>query len=375
MRSHICSAISTLTIALGSSLLAQEWTAPESGWLYVLVVDAPNGGGRVLLVDPSAGIVKGILPTAYHPDFGLSRDGARLYVLDGPQSSGDLSIIDTRTGRLLEKTPFPDRAVYTDRPSLPGIALSTDGRLLFIQKMITARPGVDQHSLVVIDAGTGTVSTQSISLPPCGIAEVVPLPFGSWSLAVECSRTNSLRLVALGTGGEPLRVKDVGLRWASKIRPDGIKADNAQRMTSFVDLDPVDKSLAIFRAYGGVDELDPDTLLAVPKLADNWQHWVRSGAIVRSPDSALFYVGFGQRTTPGGLMGDIGVFATPDWNQLAAVRTTLPFCNLAISPDGRWLYGANPDARSITVIDTKALTEIKTISDLGDEPSLIIVQP
>jgi hypothetical protein len=68
--------------------------------------------------------------------------------------------------------------------------------------------------------------------------------------------------------------------------------------------------MAILRAYGGVDELNLDTLLAEPKLSENWQRWVRSSAVVSSPDSAVFYVGFGERTAPNGLMNHIAVFAT-----------------------------------------------------------------
>lgn len=192
---------------------------------------------------------------------------------------------------------------------------------------------------------------------------------------MECSRTNSLRLVALDTGGEPLRIKDVGLRWADKVRPDGTKADKAQRMTTFVALDPADRSLGILRAYGGVDELDPDTLLTVPKLGENWQNWVRASAVVRSPESALFYVGLGQRTTPNGLMDRVAIFSTPDWTQVAGFRTTVPFWSLAISRDGQWLYAANSADQSITVIDASRLTEVKKIPDLGNEPALAIVQP
>src|ERR1700722_1130516 len=75
-----------------------EWTAAQSGWVYVLDVgDGPDG--QVLLVDPATGIVRGSISTGYHPNLGICPDGARLFVTDGPQSTGSLSIFDVATGR------------------------------------------------------------------------------------------------------------------------------------------------------------------------------------------------------------------------------------------------------------------------------------
>src|ERR1039457_5208027 len=97
---------------LASTSVAQQWSAPKSGWLYVLDVGSAEKGGNIFLVDPREGEIKGALSTAYHPNFGLSPDGSRLYVIDGPQSSGNLSTFDTQSGKLVSSVAIPDRVVY-----------------------------------------------------------------------------------------------------------------------------------------------------------------------------------------------------------------------------------------------------------------------
>ena len=374
MNGRICRNLPLIATFLSLSAAAQQWTAAQRGWLYILDVEDGNGHGRILLIDPTQSALKGTLVTDYHPDFGICPDGARLYVMGGPQSSGSLSVFDTQSGKLLNRVPLPDRAVYTVRPAQAGIVCSSDGRWLFIQIMKTLSPGMDQHFIAVLDSSTGRLSSQ-ISLPACGIAQFIPWPFGAWDLAVECSFTNSLRFVSLDTAGDLLQTKDVALTWADPNKPDGSPAQKPERITTSIVVDSSHRSVAIFRAGGGLDQLDPDTLVVQTKIKDIWQRWFPRGGVLSA--AGLFYLGFlpyEERTQTEGLLNGIAVFTTANWNEITTSSTALPFWSLAISQNGQVLYTANSKAQSITAIDTSTMQALKTIA-VGGEPSLILVQP
>jgi DNA-binding beta-propeller fold protein YncE len=361
-----------VSCALG---FAQTWTAPQKGWLYVL--DVGGVSGQVLLVDPASGTVKGTIQTNYHPNFGLCPDGSRLYISDGSQSSGFLSIFDVQTGQLLKRVPLDDRALYTVRPSFSGIGCSADGKRLFVQIMRTVSPGVDQYTLSVIDSSTGTL-IDSVALPVRGIAQIVSWPFGGWDTAVECSNTNSVRFISLDADGHVQRTQDVALTWAPKTAPDGSPVNKGQSITTSVVTDQKNRTMALFRAAGGIDQISADTMTVQAMVADSWQHFVLPGSAVLSPSGTDTYVGFkayDQRTEPGGFRNSISVLRSADGVQTTSMDTTLPFASLAISGDGLVLYTANTAARSITVIDAISMQELKTIPDIGKVPALILVQP
>ena len=118
----------------------------------------------VWLVDPREG-VKGGLEAGYAPFFALSPDGARLYVVSGHPaptgtdvSSDELWAIDTASGDLLQQVKFSDRLTYT-LPGPGGIAVSRDGRYVYVAKSRSIRPGVDEDSIQTFDTMRNKVPT------------------------------------------------------------------------------------------------------------------------------------------------------------------------------------------------------------------------
>jgi len=365
--------------ALCSSVFAQQWTPPEPGWLYVLASAGSSGNGGLFVVDPIAGNIMDALTTEYHPDFGLCGNGSKLYLLGGPELSGVLSVIETRTGNVLTKIPVPHRAVYTVRPSTPGIACSSDGQWLFVQQMITVNPGMDEDALRVIDAQNKTLSPHTIPLPPgCGIARLIQWPFGTWDIAAQCSAVNSLRLIRVDRMGDVESIKDVSLNLAEPwtVHRSGFPA-KGQRMTTSVVVDQANRVLVIFRGGGGVDQLDPDTLTLRRRIADDWQRWVPPGGVAISKSGMAFVgsVAYNERTVTDGLMNTISAERTSDWTEVASKQTTIPFSSVVLSLDGQTLYAVNPKAHSVTMFNASTLEEIKTINGLGEQPSLILIQP
>jgi hypothetical protein len=87
-----------------SKIQIENWSKPETGWLYVLDAkrDAGGVGGRVWLIDPESGKVMGSIRTGDNPDFALSPDGSRLYVASITQGdSSELAVIDTAAGAVI----------------------------------------------------------------------------------------------------------------------------------------------------------------------------------------------------------------------------------------------------------------------------------
>ncbi|HKD09368.1 MAG TPA: hypothetical protein VKB79_25915 [Bryobacteraceae bacterium] len=113
------------------------WTKPESGWLYVLDPqserDAP--GSRVWLFDPTTAKVMGSIRAGYEPDYALSADGSKLYVVSGERESGELTVVDTATGTL-RHVPFPGRVLYQphyrELPPYSGVAFDSGRQALAI---------------------------------------------------------------------------------------------------------------------------------------------------------------------------------------------------------------------------------------------------
>jgi hypothetical protein len=367
----------TLAALLSSLGFAQQWTPPQTGWLYVL--DAGGTTGSVFVVDPNSG-TKSTLPAGYHPDFGLCGNGSKLYVVSGAQSSSTLSIYSTKTGSVLAKIALSHRAIYTVLPSMAGLACSSDSKWVVGQQMITVAPELDQHALWVINTQTDQLSSQMIQLPAgCGIARLAPWPFGKWSLSAQCSTTNTLRLIALNSTGQAADITDITLNLAPQwtVHKPGLPAV-VHRMTTSSLANRADGVVDILRGGGGVDQLNPSTLVLQPKVADSWEQWIPSGAAGIS-DSGIAFIGSVpyEEHMPNGraLLNTISRVRASDWTQLSSVQTSTPFSSLVLSANGQYLYTANPTLHSVSIFDAKTLTEVKTIHALGAQPSVIITQP
>jgi hypothetical protein len=363
---------------LAQHCLAQQWKTPKSGWLYVLDIGMAGTGGNIFLVDPSDGSIKGKLATGYHPNFGMCPNGLSLYVTDGSQAAGTLRIIDTQTGEVKTTVSIPDRATYTARPAEPGVGCSADGRWIYVQRMVTLRPGTDEHTILIIDAASGQLLSQSVDLPGCGIASFVPWPFGTWDTAIRCSVANSLWLVSLADAAAQPKVGYVSLTWAPRVTASEKFVADGQRVSIAVLTDSTKNVAFVLRGGGGLDKLDPVTLSISPNIADDWQRWQPPGHVAISALAGLEYAGFvpyAQWTSVSGLTSSISVRRTDDWTEVLNIQTSRPFWTLALSNDGRVLYAVNTVTKSITAYQTSTMSETNVLSGLGSTPVLVMVQP
>ena len=61
--------------------------------------------------------------------------------------------------------------------------------------------------------------------------------------------------------------------------------------------------------------------------------------------------------------------------QLATIKTRIPFLTLAISPDGQYLYAPTLQAQSLLVIDAITYREIPALKDVGSMPARAVAAP
>src|SRR5580693_5096762 len=107
----------------------------------------------------------------------LSPDGSRLYIASGERESGELAVLDTATGTL-RHVPFADRVLYKPwyqgLPPFSGMAMASDGRVLWIPGQHVFSPERIESQLSAFDTRSETFLSASIGLGNCGYGDFVP---------------------------------------------------------------------------------------------------------------------------------------------------------------------------------------------------------
>jgi hypothetical protein len=181
--------------------------------LYIVDSDGNSSTSRERLfaLDPATkGIVK-TYPTGSHPDIALSPDGTRLYVAsesrtpegaEGP-GAGRLDVVDTGTGTTLASIANPHRWIQMGPLYGSEMALSADGRWLYVYKL---RPGPENgvsEFVAIFDTASNKFLPDTISLAKCGASLFVPWPNGR-ALTVVCFAAEDLRTMQLSDQGIPV---------------------------------------------------------------------------------------------------------------------------------------------------------------------------
>jgi len=162
--------------------------------LYVLDTDnsGPNAQEHLLAVDPQRKVVvrryEGI---GLGLDFALSADGKRLYLArsieaaDG-ENLGKLDVIDTATGAILATVDNSQRWVTKGPYRYSAMALSADGRWLYVHKFKPESDHAGTQFLAIFDTTNNRFLPDVISLPQCAVPTLVPWP-NSRALSILCS--------------------------------------------------------------------------------------------------------------------------------------------------------------------------------------------
>jgi DNA-binding beta-propeller fold protein YncE len=362
----------------------ENWVKPEPGWLYVLdpKPNAGEAGGRIWLVNPGTGEVKGGIRTGDNADFALSPDGNTLYVASRTDGdSSELAVIDTAEGVVLERATIDGRAVSDALPPFSTMAVSGDGLTLRILTVAPSSSDVDFFQLAAFDTQSGGFLPGSVRLWNCG-----PGRFINYRTAERfdffCPRTNKVRLISVDANSHELRNLDIKLPWVRRIgAAEAIEAPDTQE-------------IAIVRGDGAVIKLNTATqefveTLAHPDLPDR----VPPAAWPSSPDGSKVYVGYNSdydrpydnrfyldygrapNIRPDNAMAnEFHVLDASTWQKIGTIKTRKPFWSAVAGNDGKMLYAMAPQEHSILVIDTVKMRQIGVLQ-VGGTPALALVAP
>jgi hypothetical protein len=178
------------------------------------IVDSDRGSSdsheRLFTVDAERKQIVKNYPADSHPDIALSPDGARLYVAsesrvpEGPEraGAGRLDVVDTATGATLASVANPHRWVAMGPLYGSEMAFSADGRWLYVHKLAPGPEHTVSESVAIFDTAANRFLPDTIRLPKCGAALLVPWPNGR-ALSVVCFATEDLRTIEFSDQGIP----------------------------------------------------------------------------------------------------------------------------------------------------------------------------
>lgn len=383
-RTQFLGVASTMRHSTASAFaLPRQGEKPQSGWLYVLDSNKNAHESQVLLVDPEQGRVVRTFKAGHVPDMALSPDGTRLYIaytvmIPGQQRKGLLEILDTSTGTVLQTIDNPDRALFTLHTYLSRMMFSLDGRWLYFVKNRQTSEG-DFFHVATFDTVQGRFLPEKAALPGCG-PQLLPSPVGR-RLNVVCTSSNNARFLELNESGDvtssshvSLAQVEVGTDVKKRVGPGFLSSDGSTFKVimgdgSFYKIDANSRNIT---QTGAID--------SEARRANDWLvgGWIGYQAPMSSPDKTKLYLGIAQitdllRGRPA--FDHIVVLGISAFDRIATIKTSRRFHSLAISKDGRQLYGVDPESASLLVIDTTTSREIRTISDIGVTPILAVVAP
>jgi hypothetical protein len=368
-----------------SNIEVENWTKPQSGWLYVLDPKRETGGpgGRIWLVDPETGNVMGRIRTGDKADFALSPDGSRLYVasvIGGDSSNSEMAVLDTVTGAVLKSGNVGGRAVAEGLlPPFSTMAVSGDGQALRILIDSPASPDKDSFLLAAFDTSAGEFLPGTVHLGSCGPGRFITYQAVD-QFEVFCPRTNRIRLIRVDADSREIRNVDVVLPWE---RRDGVGE---------VIAIPDSQDIAIVRGDGGVAMMNVETHDFGKTAADpGLPNRIPPAAWPTSPDGSKVYLGHRNdydHHNDGRFYLDYGrppnirptnatadefrVLDTSTWRKIGTIRTKMPFWSAVIGNDGKMLYAMAPEKHSILVIDTAKMRQIRVLK-IGETPALALV--
>ncbi|MBZ5593760.1 MAG: hypothetical protein LAP39_16090 [Acidobacteriia bacterium] len=326
-------------------LLASAPACLSKDWLFVTTNWNHPGNESVLAIDSDSGQIRTLWHEGAELDAIVSPDAARLYVTYIGDNGYELAVVDTATGAVLEKVATPQliRWIF---PSTSGMALSPDGRWLYLMKT-NYSAGSSEYSLLTFDTRESRFVPDERAISQCPAPHPLPAPVdrnvvvlcrgGTASQAVGTSLTLWLEHLvnfAIGRGGG----------YTAYLAASNGQIQAVDVATHEVIQTSKDKPLRYRRIMPSSDTLSPDgRLWYLPiKIPDNGEEEIEQ----------------------------ILVFDTQTMSTANVITPVGPFWGLALSPNGRRLYASQPDLHSILVIDTETHRTVRVIG-VGAKPSIL----
>ncbi|HEY0100631.1 MAG TPA: amine dehydrogenase large subunit [Pyrinomonadaceae bacterium] len=360
----------------------------QSGLVYVLDSGGGNGKSQVLVVDPEQKRIVRRFGTEHNPDMAVAPDGGRLYVAYSVNENGKLDIYDTVSGNLLRTVENKDRWLPTSHLYISHMALSPDGKWLYIFKYEIQ---TDLYYIATFDTAQERFLPEIAPLPECLNAIMSPSAEGR-QLAVMCTSSDDLRFVKVMDDGKgritrlPLRLRGRTTRFGlpiglSNVLPTQSSYKIVAGDGSFFEVSGGTKSI---KRLGVLDAKGRKiTYSESPSLIADKEDWIGGKWLpiqypAIAPKSGKVYLGMGQLADLR--MGrwtynTIGVFDIDTLNRVSLLETKHRLFSISVNPTGSRLYGVDPLGKRLVVFDTGSGSEIGLVEDLGESPMLVIAAP
>ena len=373
--------------AVGFSREKSVVQAPQVGWLYVLDNRVLFERGQIIVVSPVNLQVTKRIPTGFLPDFTLSPDGSRLFVISSqpPSETDTLAVIDPLSTNVLDTQVVSHRMQYIARPGQTSMVVSADGRWLYIakdrwtpgddQKGIPQR---DEYAVAMYDTQRRSFAKEDIPVSEdCHGMQLVPSSIGLHVLCSSGNEVYSYPLTPSGLGPPQVVALPRNPRQVFDGSPTTVNTTVVHPHIAGAVAPPDGKTLTVVTSYMRVIQIDAvtDRIARVEQVRDD--RWAMPSGIPSSPDGARIYVPVGplSQLNRGPGVNEILVLDAGTLGQAATIHTTGPFWSLTISKDGRYLYAVDPHTQTLYVIDAASGREVHKIAGLGAGPSRVAVGP
>lgn len=351
--------------------MSGQWVKPQAGWLYVLDTNDLREKAQIFLIDPTSGAIRGRIPTGYAPDMALSPDGARLYVASTYPGRSTLEVIDTTNGTVLYTAEIPYREIYALLPVWSRMAISPDGRWLYVNQLQIVAPGRgpagDEYSVAIFDTQSHRFLPIPTKILGCPSALLVPA-VQQGLVTVFCGEASDVRTL-LAERGDPAR----GSFTVTRVATPAGSGEVAGAVQS-------GKTRSIYQVMvgGQVVTIDGSTgyVVRTVELALPSGLQVVKGSVALSPDGNRLYAGLRSSSSSRKLQAQqLLVVDTTTWKTLHIASLSQPFSGVAVSADGSRIYTLNPDGGSVLELDSTTYVERVAITGLSTYPGLIRVVP
>jgi hypothetical protein len=344
-----------LACILASALLFGAFALPSfsKDWLFVTTNWNEGGNEQVRRIDPESGQTRILWNEGAELDAVVSPDAARLYVnyiRDLGKGEG-LAVVDIATGAVLQKVDIP-QAIRWISPSTPSMAISADGRWLYLLKT-NYSVGSSEYFLMTFDTWESRFASNERSISQCPGPHLLPVA-GAGQVLVLC-------------GGE-----------TSPQPSDGDLVLRLQNFQNFAQgQGPTAQSLYVAGWDGRIQAVNLATHEVTQTAKDTSllrHRRIMPSSGTLSPDGRLWYLPIKIPNNGEQWIEQILVLDTQTMSRADIITPAGPFWGLALSSDGQRLYASQPDLKSIMVIDTQPLRH-RTIRLLavGGKPSIVFV--
>jgi hypothetical protein len=305
------------------------------------------GNEQVLLIDPESGRVRTLWNRGTELDAVVAPDTSRLYVTFIYDKRYELAVVEVSTGAVLHIAETP-QLIRWIHPSTPGMAISPEGRWLYLLKANYAA-GSSEYSLLRFDTQENLFVSEEQAISNCPGPHPLPVP-GEGKVLVLCR------------GG------------TATPASDGERVLRLEHCQNYSLGRRGNEYMLYAAARGGrIQAVDVATreVVHISKDAPYCYRRVMPSSGTISPDGRLWYVPIKIPNDGEQGMEQILVFDTQTMSMATVITPDGPFWGLALSSDGRQLYASQDDLQNIMVIDTATRRTARVI-DVGAKPSILL---